>query len=110
MIYNCQLQKGPSPIHVVFGNNIDICVIINRAQYVSLPPVLTLCLHLLTLKFVRIYTDCWILSVFRGDLYVGVAAAEFTEHPSPGISPQSLRKSAKDSCALYLHVKHRVKL
>ena len=74
----------------MFGNNIDICAIINRAQYVSLPPVLTLCLHLLTLKFVRIYTDCWILSVFRGDLYVGVAAAEFTEHPSPGISPQSI--------------------
>ena len=30
---------------------------------------------MLTLKFVRINTDCWIFSAFRGYLYVSVVAA-----------------------------------
>ena len=59
----------------MYSNIVIFACYFNQAQYVSLPPVLTLCLYLLLLKPVRINTDCWIFSVFRGDLFVGVAAA-----------------------------------
>ena len=89
----------------MFGNNIDICVIINRAQYVSPPPVLTLCLHLLTLKFVRIYTDCWILSVFRGDLYVGAMLYHFGKLNEISVTADKL-SNIKIFIVRCIHVHH----